>query len=137
MAYSTPPTFADGNILTATQLNTLSANQEYLKGVIDAPNVPSIQVGDNADFWFRHTLPYFHWYFYVNNGSTVDKVEIKIYSDDGSLQFDAALISDTSTPANQAAALALDPSYRDSYDVSALTIGNRSKDAVDIDTSRS
>lgn len=38
MAYTAPPTFADGNTLSASQLNTLSDDVEYLYGVVHQTN---------------------------------------------------------------------------------------------------
>lgn len=40
MAYTTPPTFSDASILTASQLNTLSDDIEFLYGVVQSPQVP-------------------------------------------------------------------------------------------------
>lgn len=144
MAYVTPPTYTDDTTLSAADLNKNSGNQEYLKGVLDAPNVPFASIetpsagvdAPTTNYWFRHTHDYFHWYFYLTS-ATIDRTRIRIYSEDGSLQFGAALIDDTSTPANQAAALLLDPSYRDSYDVSALTVGTWYRAEVTIEASGS
>jgi hypothetical protein len=48
MAYTTPPTFADGNFLTATQLNILSDDIEYLYGRSLMPN-PGFYRGANLE----------------------------------------------------------------------------------------
>ena len=71
MAWTTPPTFTDGNVLSATQLNTLSSNCEYLYGVATGPNIPfsSLTVeGTSLDhdpannvWYFRHQFDYFHF----------------------------------------------------------------------------
>lgn len=129
MAYVAPPTFATGDTLSATNLNKLSTNQEYFKGITDTPNVPFASIetpaaGTDAPttiYWFRHTHTYFHWHFYLRS-STIDRTRIRIYDESDVLKFTP--IDDTSTPASQAAALLLTPSYRDSLDVSTLTIGD-------------
>lgn len=43
MAYTTPPTFVTGAVLSAAQLNTLSDNQEYLYGAVTMTN-PAVQM---------------------------------------------------------------------------------------------
>ena len=48
MAYTTPPTFTGGSVLSASQLNTLSANQSYFKGIVDAPNPVNVAQVLNA-----------------------------------------------------------------------------------------
>jgi len=40
MAYTTPPTFADGNVLSASQLNILSDDVEFLHGIVSGVNAP-------------------------------------------------------------------------------------------------
>ena len=40
MAYETPPTFSSGAILQAAQLNVLSADIEYLYGIVQRVNIP-------------------------------------------------------------------------------------------------
>ncbi len=51
--YVTPPVFSDGSVLSATQLNALSGNQEYLYEQATRVNVPSpimsLQVGSGED----------------------------------------------------------------------------------------
>lgn len=60
MSYVTPPTFVDGNVLSATQLNTLSANQEWLYEQAARVNVPQepmiLSVGDGANGEIRRVL---------------------------------------------------------------------------------
>jgi hypothetical protein len=132
MAYVTPPTFATDDILSATDLNKLSTNQEYFKGLLDVPNTGTVMGSGN--YYFRHTHDYFHWWFKWLSAD-VTRVRINIYDEDGNLQFGDSLIDDTSTPGSEAASLALDPSYQDSYDVSALTLGNWYRAEVTISVS--
>jgi hypothetical protein len=40
MPYTTPPTFVDGQIVSAAQLNILSDDIEFLNGVMAGPNIP-------------------------------------------------------------------------------------------------
>lgn len=40
MAWTTPPTFADDTVLSASALNTLSDDVEFVKASIDGPNIP-------------------------------------------------------------------------------------------------
>ena len=69
MAYVTPPTFADADILTATQLNTLSADLEFLHGIVGGTiNVPfaSHRRIDNFDvtnnqYLIQHLNQYLHY----------------------------------------------------------------------------
>lgn len=68
MPYTTITTFVDGNILTASQLNTLSGNQEFLHSLGNSAFAPfnSFRITatsfDEADavWWIRHRLPYLH-----------------------------------------------------------------------------
>ena len=89
MPYTTPPTFADGNILTAAQLNILSSNQEYLNGRLPALNPPfsshvytgSGEIGGQAQWWFRYTHRYMHYKFQLN-GAISALLELSINGND-------------------------------------------------------
>ena len=128
MAWDTPPTFVDGDTLSASQLNILGANQEYLKGVLDTPNVPFQTItatdGETVDFWFRHQLDYFHWKFRIDGGES-DTIVIKLYDISGTLVTfggalpDGKILNDTATwtPADEPVA-----AWTDSYNVSSLTL---------------
>ena len=69
MSYTTIATKADGDILTASYLNTLSDNAEFLYGIANRANVPmcTLRVSatdvDNSDaiWYFRHKLRYLHY----------------------------------------------------------------------------
>jgi len=82
MAWSTPPTFADANILSASQLNTLSDNQDYLKGLLDGATSEFAVVtatGDTTeDFGFRYLGGDIHYKFAVTNG-TMSTLRIRAY----------------------------------------------------------
>lgn len=63
MAWTTPPTFTSGNILTAAQLNILSDDQEHLYGLAQSPNLPIVRAGGAAGvtdkyYIVRHRLQY-------------------------------------------------------------------------------
>lgn len=49
MAWTTPPTFSDGAILSAAQLNILSADLEYLYALLQAPQPASSTLYANRD----------------------------------------------------------------------------------------
>lgn len=67
--WSSPPTFSDGNVLSATQLNTLSDDLTYLYGVSQAINAPVLSMysagisltSSNNLWYFRYQLPYLHY----------------------------------------------------------------------------
>lgn len=119
--------FASGETLSASKLNVLSGNTEYLKGVLDAPNVPLQTItatgGTTVDFWFRHALDYFHWKFTITAGES-DTIWIKLWDIDGTLVTfggalpDGKILNDTATwtPAQEPVAV-----WTDSYNVSSLT----------------
>jgi hypothetical protein len=56
MAWTTPPTFADGDILTASQLNILAENQNYLAGIAGSVNVGFPQTTLNGDVSVYYTV---------------------------------------------------------------------------------
>lgn len=69
MPWDSIPTFVDGTVLTASALNRLSANQEFLHSLGNSANVPfnshrsTQSTLDSADAqWFvRHRLDYLHY----------------------------------------------------------------------------
>lgn len=69
MPYTTIPTRADGDILTAAHLNLLSANQEFLYGLANQANAPFNSfrdtlstLDDDGMVWFvRHRVRYLHY----------------------------------------------------------------------------
>lgn len=84
MAWSSPPTFVDANVLSATQLNILSDNLAFLWGVLQAPQstFPShffnqnLTVNNNG--WaFRYRHRYFHYRVRITDG-TIDELYIYI-----------------------------------------------------------
>lgn len=64
MAWTTPPTFVDGAILSASQLNILSDDLEELHGAIAGsnPGQPSVALPTDGDVFYliRHIHPYLH-----------------------------------------------------------------------------
>lgn len=84
MAWSPIPTLADGNLLSAAHLNTLSNNQEYLYSLSNAANAPfnswaaetsDVDNGD-AEWVIRHRLPYYHYRIVVEDGSNIDYIRV-------------------------------------------------------------
>lgn len=82
MPYTSLPTLTDGSVLSASTLNAISANQEYLYGQSRRVNTPFISYRKfteliNADdvFWtITHRLRYFH--FKANSQDTADSIKI-------------------------------------------------------------
>ena len=141
MAFVAPPTFADGAVLSAADLNKLSDNQEYLKGILATPNVPFLVlrpavVGQDADgeWAFPHLHDYFHWQF-IPVAQGIDRMQIWIYASDGNMQFGGPIFDSNANPADLAAAITA--GWTDSYDVSALPIGTWYRVVVNIDASTS
>lgn len=64
MAFTTPPTFSDGALLTASQLNILSDDLEHLYGIVQAPQVPfrklnlNLQGSVSQYYYVRHRSKY-------------------------------------------------------------------------------
>lgn len=69
MPYTSPPTVADNQILTASYLNLLSNDIAFLYGLANAAAVPFNSFGEvhitldqNSMIWYvRHRVPYLHW----------------------------------------------------------------------------
>lgn len=64
MAWTTPPTFGSGNVLSAAQLNILSDDMEYLKGFVAGsnPGCPAIALANSGNIYYliRHLHRYLH-----------------------------------------------------------------------------
>jgi hypothetical protein len=85
MPYVTPTTFADGNVLSASQLNVLSDDIEYLYGIVRQTN-PATQMvevaagdsatGDETKWAIRHKTETFKYRMDLVQG-TADAVRIK------------------------------------------------------------
>lgn len=69
MAWTTPPTFVDGNLWSAAQLNILSDDLNELWGLAQGPNTPFLSLysqgisltSENNLQYFRYQLPYLHY----------------------------------------------------------------------------
>lgn len=92
MAYQTPPTFTDNEIISAAQLNILSANQEFLYGITSAINGPfnSIRTGEdlyeaNNAYRMRKQGRYLLWRLYLYSGAISNTLEINIHNSTGAL----------------------------------------------------
>lgn len=81
MAYTSPPTFADGNVLTASQLNTLADDVQFLAGVAGRVVIPFQSIisgagsGIDSVWMVRHTHRYLLYYL-TQNASTSDSLII-------------------------------------------------------------
>lgn len=89
MAWTTPPTFVTSSPASASQLNILSDDLEFLQGIAVAPNAPfqSLTVTADVDttYHIRYRYRYLH-YKYVISGADGDAVDItvngsNVYSD--------------------------------------------------------
>ena len=89
MAFTPPPTFATGALLSASALNTISKNVEFLKGRIDGTQALSCgDIMDSSDtvdsrYWlmYKHAgMDYLYHSFLVTAGSG-HTVELFISSD--------------------------------------------------------
>lgn len=93
MAYTAPSTFVDGNVLTASQLNILSDDVQFLFGLASRVVIPFQSIvsgagsGIDAIWTVRHTHRYLLYYL-SQNAATSDSLEIfyggsSVYSDGG------------------------------------------------------
>jgi hypothetical protein len=78
MAWTTPPTFSSGAVLSAAQLNVLSDDLEYLNGFVSGANpaMTSTTITDNGDI--LHIIRHLHRYLHTKFRATDD---VKIYYD--------------------------------------------------------
>jgi hypothetical protein len=78
MPWTSPPTFVTDAVLSASQLNVLSDNQEYLYGYVSGqnPGIASLVLTVDGDGFgvMRHMQRYFHVVYLCQN-------DIKIYYD--------------------------------------------------------
>jgi hypothetical protein len=83
MAFQTPPTFVDGAVLSASQLNILAANQTYLSGLDAGVNAgfPQVTLGDDESQSYHvvHSHDNLYIYAYLAN----DDTQIDVYYDFG------------------------------------------------------
>lgn len=81
MAWESPPTFVDGQTLTATQLNKLSNAVNYLNALGGAPSMGFLQTivtGTNISTWYSvwHRNRYLHVYCAINSGNKPSNVSV-------------------------------------------------------------
>lgn len=89
MAWTTPPTFSDGAVLSAAQLNILSEDISYLWERAQQVNVarPRVTVsstdGDDidSDYFLSHKFETFEWDLVISGGD-IDQVMIRLYVND-------------------------------------------------------
>lgn len=75
MSWSTPPSFSDGSLLSAAQLNILSDDVEFLYGALSGVNVPFRSLTSGSDLskdtniWkFRYLGRYLHYRVRLTSG---------------------------------------------------------------------
>lgn len=87
MPFIAPPTFSSGQILTASQLNVLSDDIEFLNSITDYINVPfskyvygliGTQSMSEAKWLFRHRGRYLHYYLTLDTGDVDAPLTIKV-----------------------------------------------------------
>ena len=67
MPFSTPPTFTDGNVLSASQLNTLASNQNYFASLLGTTSNTGFMTEDistdrdSATWVFKRSRQYLHY----------------------------------------------------------------------------
>jgi hypothetical protein len=78
MAWTTPPTFVTSAVLSAAQLNVLSADVEYLNGFVSGANpaMTSTTLTDDGDI--LHIIRHLHRYLHCMVRATGD---VKVYYD--------------------------------------------------------
>ena len=81
MTWTSPPTFVDGSVASATQLNILSDDLAHLYGVAAAPNAPFQSVvltnSGNTTYHIRYRYRYLH-YKYIISADPGDDVKIRV-----------------------------------------------------------
>ena len=76
MPFSTPPTFVDGNILSASQLNTLTNNDLYFRSLLGNNTNTGFMTEDivtdrdSAKWVFRRTRQYIHYNISMLSGDS-------------------------------------------------------------------
>jgi hypothetical protein len=84
MAFQTPPTFVDGDVLSASQLNILAANQNYLNGVAVGVNLAFRQTAvareTSQSYHVVHTANNLYLRVTVPDNDT----KVQVYYKDGS-----------------------------------------------------
>ena len=78
MPYQTPPTFADGNILTSAQLNILSDDIEYLYGLTEFVNVPFSTGAIGTVYYMRRKHRYLHFLLSIDGGAYIED-HLRVY----------------------------------------------------------
>lgn len=84
MAFQTPPTFVDGDVLSASQLNILAENQNYLAGLATGvnPGFPQCNIGRESSQIFHVVHTYENVYVWALIPDNDTKIEI-YYDGDG------------------------------------------------------
>lgn len=85
----TPPTFATGRFLRASEMATIADDIEFLYGEMRGPIAAQYagQASGDATYNYagRHTYAYLHWSLtYISGGTSFDEIELAIYTLDGS-----------------------------------------------------
>lgn len=89
MAYTAPPNFTAGSVLSAAQMNILSDDIEYLYGIVGGPtpavNAVYFEDTDGEAYWaFRYKWRYLHFKYVLSNTGDNDPDYVKYYIYDNS-----------------------------------------------------
>ena len=122
MAWQTNPTFATDDVLSASDLNKLSDNADFLYARIQGINVPfsSVRVSDtdldatNNAWAIRHKHDYLHYKLELISGSIAGS-DLSIYYNAGT-----KLVDVETSPTE----LAIAQVWEDKVDVSGWTVGD-------------
>lgn len=85
MAFTAPPVFTDGNVLSASQLNILAANQNYLAGLASSvnPGFTEFNLGGSGDEVYISVIHAHDW-LYIRTYHPSDDCAVKVFhSGDG------------------------------------------------------
>ena len=84
MAYVVPPTFADTNALSASQLNVLSSDIEYLNGITGGPQIAAPQMYETGGatwlLFFRYLHRYIHFGWVTDTPTGTGEMRLEIYN---------------------------------------------------------
>ena len=93
MAFQSPPTFVDGAVLSASQLNILTANQNYLSGIASSvnPGFREVVLGTGAE-WIYYSLIHAHNWLYIRVHVADNHAVLRVYASDDNFTAAIALI---------------------------------------------
>ena len=140
MAWTTPPTFADGATVTAAQLNALSANCVYLSQMLLGANIPfgswALDVDDadeHNNMWYvTHMHRYLHYKIRLTAGDLTEVSirynNLNVWGDSGS--FASPHTYEGYVDLHDTGVITPTPTYGVDYSVWAVTDGDPAADVT-------